>query len=177
MTKHHRDAEEITPQTGAVRDRETVIERECAGCGIRISYAGRGRRARYCSHACRQRAWALRTAERQLGTDTDPRPRVVREVVERERVVVRPGPVSGARLNVPAPSPPTPPTPPAPTRARDWAELLTALEEQLATPEHATARHHWEHRRLYAALAGVVTALGKAHPGGLDALAGSAGRR
>ncbi|MCC5581778.1 hypothetical protein IMZ11_39880 [Microtetraspora sp. AC03309] len=34
---------------------------ECQGCGAPIQRAGTGRRARYCSQACRQRAYRIRT--------------------------------------------------------------------------------------------------------------------
>ncbi|MGH3784739.1 MAG: hypothetical protein ACRDR6_10880 [Pseudonocardiaceae bacterium] len=125
-----------------------------------MTYAGRGRRARYCSQVCRQRAWAPRTAERQLGTEADARPRVVREIVDRERIVIRHDQTTAAdrpRINPPAPM--------ALMRAREWVALLAELEQQLVTAKHPLARQHWDHPRLYAALVHTVTALGHAHPG------------
>lgn len=151
---------------GAGRVRERVVSRECAACGRSVVYAGRGRPGRYCSAACRQRAWALRHAQQQLATGADPRPRVVREVVERttERVVVRPAPVTSYAVPGRAPT--------APVRARDWVAVLGELERQLGDPAHSLARQHWDHPRLYTALLHAVTALGQAHPGGLDQLTG-----
>lgn len=87
-----------------------VVARDCEACGRPIAYRGRGRRRRYCDTRCRQRAWALRTAERTLAAGTDPRPAV--EVVEQERVVQ----VS---------------TVVTPSGAREWASLLATLAAQL----------------------------------------------
>jgi hypothetical protein len=148
--------------------RERVVSRECAGCGKPVVYAGRGRPGRYCSAACRQRAWALRTAAGQLASGADPRPRVVREVVERttERVVVRAAPVTTYAVPARVVAAPTA----APERARDWEAVLAELAGQLGDPAHPVAAQHWGHPRLYAALVRVVAALGQAHPGGLDQL-------
>jgi hypothetical protein len=166
----NRTADESTSE----RVRERVVSRECAACGQPVVYAGRGRPGRYCSAACRQHGWALRKAEQQLTTGADPRPRVVREVVERttERVVVRRAPVTSYAVPVRASAAPA-----APVRPRDWVRLLGELEGQLGDPAHPLARQHWDHPRLYAALVRAVTALGQAHPGGLDALASPQARR
>ncbi len=93
----------------------------------------------------------------------------MREVVERttervvERVQVRAVPVAGIA---------TPATPNAPTNARGWQDLLGQLGAQLADERSPVAREHWQHRRLYGELVRAVTALGHAHPGGLDRLSG-----
>ena len=139
---------------------ERTTRRECGGCGTPLVYAGTGRPARFCSPSCRQRAWALRTAERTLRTDADPRPAVVHEVTERtvERAV-----------RVAAPSPAWSASS-APTRAREWTALLDQLTGLLANDSAAVTREHWHHVRLYDALLGSLTALGRAHPGGLDQL-------
>ena len=147
------------PDTVSVSERvtgERVVSRECAACGTPVAYSGRGRPGRYCSAACRQRGWALRTAAGQLAAGEDPRPRVVREVVERttERLVVR----AAAPAAVPE-------------RARDWEAVLGELAGQLGDPARPLACNHWDHPRLYAALGRALTALGQAHPGGLDQLA------
>ncbi len=128
-------------------------------------YRGTGRRGWYCSNTCRQRAWALRTAGEQLAAGQDPRPRVVREVVERvtERVQVRPVPIPGV-------TPPAPATSAVPTDARGWAALLGQLEQQLLDERSPIAGAHWNHRRVFEALVRASTALGRAHPGGLDQL-------
>jgi hypothetical protein len=154
---------------GAGRVRERVVSRECAACGTAVVYAGRGRPGRYCSAACRQRAWALRHAQQQLTTGADPRPRVVREVIERttERVVVRYAPVTSYAAPSRAPAAPA-----APVRARGWVAVLGELERQLGDPAHPLACQNWDHSRLYKALLHAVTALGQAHPGGLDQLTG-----
>jgi hypothetical protein len=144
---------------------ERVVERECEACGTRFEPPGRGRPARYCSARCRQRAWALRHAAEQLEKGDDPRPQVVREIVDRETVVVQAAPAS-----VPA-------TAIAPTRPRHWIGLLDELADQLADPGHAAAKEHWHHQKLYDSLVLAVAALGRAHPGGLDALASNTARR
>lgn len=139
---------------------ERVVERSCAGCSRTVIYGGRGRRPRYCSAACRQRAWALRQAERALGTSADPRPAVVREVVERvvERTVE-------ARVRDGAPA-----TVPTPTWVPGWEAQLEVLVVQLRDEAHPVAREHWRHARLLAALDQVLQALDAAHPGGLRQL-------
>nr|WP_157528632.1 hypothetical protein [Kibdelosporangium sp. MJ126-NF4] len=147
--------------------RERVVERECEACGTSFALSGQGRPPKYCSDACRQRAWALRQATRQLGRG-DPRPSVVREVVDRETVVVRARPAPISRLTAELIEP---------TTGRHWAELLERLTAQLADPKHVTATNHWHHQKLYTALVHAVTALGQAHPGGLDQLASTPSRR
>ena len=58
----------------------------CGWCGTEIIYAGRGRRPKWCSPACRHRAWEQRrAADSGLAAVT-----VVDRVVEVERVVTTP---------------------------------------------------------------------------------------
>lgn len=165
------EGETTSEQTLRERVTERVVARECAGCGTQFEYAGRGRRGLYCSPACRQRAWALRTAGEQLAAG-DPRPSVVREVVERttervvERVTVKPVPVAGLA----SPATPAPSVPAAPTDARGWVALLGQLEQQLLDERSPIAGAHWNHRKVFDALVRASTALGRAHPGGLDRL-------
>lgn len=130
---------------------EHLVARECGACGDPIPYAGRGRPPRYCGAACRQHAWALRRAEQSLTTGADPRPDVVRETRERR---IEPAP---------------PRTPQSP---REWADMVHALADQLADTSTDLHRQHWHHHRLYNALVRVTSALGTAHPGGLDELSG-----
>jgi hypothetical protein len=155
--------------TANTRTRDRVVSRECAFCGTPVVYGGRGRPSRYCSASCRHRAWAIRQAERQLAAGADPRPRVVREVIERttERVVVRRAPVTSWAVPVSAPATPAPAVP---ERARDWVPLLDELRGQLGDPTHTMSQAYWDHERLYQALLHAVTMLGQAHPGGLDRL-------
>jgi hypothetical protein len=152
--------------------RERLVSRECAGCGTTITYAGVGRRPRYCSPACRQRSWALRTAEKRLGTPADPRPTVVREVVETV-VRIKPPTLTQTYLEAKeaAERAAAAAAPSVPATAREWTLLLDQLATQLADPNGPLAREHWHHQRLYTAVIRVATALGKAHPGGLDVLA------
>lgn len=99
-------------QRGAA-ERERVVSIECAHCGRQIVYAGVGRRPRYCSPTCRSRGYELRQAAARLERG-DPTPHVVREVVERERVVERDRPV-----------------PAAPQLVAEWVPLLEQLERQV----------------------------------------------
>ncbi len=98
---------------------DRLIGRECHNCGAAIEVASTGRRPRYCSPACRQRAWALRQAAEQLGAG-NPRPTVVREVVARERVRTE---WKTQLVEVPKP----------PQRAEDWVEHLRHLNHQIGT--------------------------------------------
>ena len=155
---------------------ERVVERECVACGRAFRPARRGRPAVYCSAACRQRRWALRQAEQALGTAADRRPEVVREVVERvlqpERIVLVP---SGPAELSPAPTPPLAGAAGAdgvPVRSRGWVQLLAELVAQLDDPSSPVAREHWDHLRLFDALAEALAAMDRAHPGGLDGLEG-----
>lgn len=107
-----------------------LVSVECRGCGVPVSYAGTGRPPRYCSASCRHRAWALRNAEQSLSAGADPRPEVVREVVERR----------------------VEPSAPLPDRAREWERLLQALSAQLDDSEHRLHREHWHHRRVQKAV-------------------------
>lgn len=95
--------------------RERLISTQCRACGADIDYAGTGRRPFYCSAACRQRGWSLRQAGAQLDRG-DPRPEVVREVVERTRDVERVVPIE---------------RPARPQLAVDWIPLLEQLDRQI----------------------------------------------
>lgn len=139
-----------------VRVTERLVRRDCEACGEPIEYAGRGRRPRFCSNACRQHAWALRAAEARREAGSTPRPQVVREVVE--RTTERPVKVLQPR------------EPARPHTAREWVELLEELTAQLADERHQVRREHWHHRRLFAALDRAVETLNEATPGGLDRL-------
>lgn len=157
---------------------ERLVSRGCAGCGTTITYSGVGRRPRYCWAACRQRVWALRTAEKRLGTTADPRPAVVREVVER---VVRIAPPSLTQSYLDAKEAAeraaAAAAPRVPNTGRDWTLLLTALTDQLADDKHQVAREHWHHERLHTALMTALAALDGAHPGGLNQLRNRSRRR
>lgn len=98
---------------GKDRTHERLVSIECAHCGAVTAYRGSGRRPRYCSPTCRTRAWELRRATTRLERD-DPRPTVVREVVERhtERTV--------SVLT-------------RPRSVEDWVRLLGQLEHQVRT--------------------------------------------
>jgi hypothetical protein len=143
---------------------ERVVVRECAGCGREFRPARRGRPARYCSAACRQRGWALRQAERALGTSTDRRPTVVREVVERVLQPERVAPVAGPAISDDAASRSVPQC------AREWVQLLEQLAVQLGDESSPVAREHWHHRRLHDQLSRMHVLLAAAHPGGLERL-------
>ena len=130
--------------------RERVRERDCEMCAQRFTVGAKGRIPSYCSPACRQRAWALRRAGETLGRG-DPRPQVVREVVDRVEQVFTETPTEGFW----------------PSRARPWAEGLDQLAAQLTNPRSPLHREHWQHRRLNASLIRVLTALDQATPGGL----------
>ena len=162
MTKPANDPAEQADVVVSTRVTERIVERECDACGTRFEPVGRGRPPKYCSDPCRQRAWALREAARKLGQD-DPRPQVVREVVERATVVVRARPAPVTRLSAPT-------VLAEPTTGRGWVELLGVLAAQLQDPGHVTANNHWHHPKLYDALVHAMAALGRAHPGGLEQL-------
>jgi len=143
------------------RAREQLVSRECEACGSVFLYARTGRRGRFCSAACRQRAWALRQAERTLGTTADTRPKVVREVVERviEKPIEKPAP---------PPRPARPAEPPGtPDGAREWIAHLSLLANQLTDERSTVAREHWHHHRVLDILTTVTEYLDAAHPGGL----------
>jgi hypothetical protein len=80
---------------------------------------------------------------------------------------VKPVPVAGL---TPAPATSVPPAPEVPTDARGWVALLGQLERQLLDDGSPIAGAHWNHRKLFDAVVRVSTALGRAHPGGLDRL-------
>lgn len=157
MTTQYDDEDPDPEPTGSpVRVTERLLSRDCEACGEPSTYAGRGRRPRFCSNACRQHAWALRAADARRAEGTDPRPAVVREVIERttER------PVTVLQRREPA----------RPDSAREWADLLDTLTAQLSDEHHRVAREHWQHRRLFTALTRAADALVEATPGGLDHL-------
>lgn len=145
---------------------ERVMETVCPACGTTVVPSGRGRPARYCSQACRQKAWALRAAERALGTAADRRPTVIRDVIDRhtERVIERKAAVTEWAVAVNRSSTPGVP---APTDARGWVTLLTELAGQLADANSPVAAQHFNHARLEQALRRAYEALNAAHPGGL----------
>jgi hypothetical protein len=60
----------------------------------------------------------------------------------------------------------------APADVRAVLGQLAQLRVQLADPSSKATREHWRHQALYDALVLTVTALGKAHPGGLPVLSG-----
>jgi hypothetical protein len=92
----------------------------------------------------------------------------VEHVVEVERLVpVKPAVAPSA----------TPPRYAVPVDIGGWLTMLTELREQLQDDRGPLAREHWKHRHLYDALVRDVAALGRAHPGGLDALSNPRPRR
>ena len=138
---------------------ERLVSRTCGWCGELMVYGGRGRRPKYCSKSCKNRAWEVRSAERRLERDlaagaasAEP----VREVVSRPP---KPEPKP--------PAPPRPAAPRAPVRIADWVKLLAVLEEQLGGE---LGPKYWDHPKLLRSLNAVLSALDEAHPGGLDAL-------
>lgn len=161
----------MTETVGADQVVERPLARQCAACGGPIELRDTGRPPTYCSNACRQKAWALRAAERALGTPADTRPTVVREVVERATVGTQVRTRTQYQYLTPA-RPPAAGADDVPNRAREWTEQLAALADQLRDPDSTLAREHWQHRRLYDGLVAAMAALGQAHPGGLDRLAG-----
>lgn len=129
---------------------ERLESTECAACGEPVSYAGTGRRPRYCSASCRRTGWALHQAATRLGAGDDPRPSVVRETVTSERV--RTVKVAGR----------------APTGAGAWARQIPQLTRQLHDAESTTARETGKHHGVAAALLSALTALYESNPDGLD---------
>jgi hypothetical protein len=151
------------------------VARQCATCGGPIQLRDTGRPPTYCSNACRQKAWALRGAERALGTPADTRPAVVHEILERTtvRTVARTRTVYALYSTTPSPASAAPHAERGvPGRARDWIEQLAALTAQLRDPASPLARDHFDHRRLYTALEEAFAAVVDAHPGGRAGLLG-----
>ena len=146
--------------TGREQVREVVIERTCAWCGKAMTLTQQtGRPRKYCSKSCRNRASELRTVAPKLSWDmaagrvaTGP----VREIVERTVTTT---------LDTAPPRPLA--VQYAPGNAKEWQRELRLLAIQLLDPRTNTAREHWEHSRLLAALQDVLAALNHAHPGGL----------
>ncbi|WP_044888711.1 hypothetical protein [Frankia torreyi] len=126
----------------------------CVVCGAELAVASTGRPRRYCSGACRTRAWAAR----RYATPAPTAP-----------VDVAPAPAGGAPDDrhvtiVPGDEP----APVGARTARQWAAVLDELSaELLAGP---LGRRHYDHRHLYAALLRAYGALDHAHPGGIDDL-------
>ncbi len=137
---------------------ERLVSRTCGWCGELMVYRGVGRRPKYCSKSCKNRAWEVRSAQRRLDRDiaagtasTEP----VREVVSRPP---KPEPKAPA---------PRQAAPRAPVRIADWVKLLAVLEEQL---HGELGPKYWDHPKLLKSLNSVLGALDQATPGGLDAL-------
>ncbi|MDR8415067.1 hypothetical protein MTP10_40850 [Nonomuraea sp. 3-1Str] len=146
--------------TLSTRVQQRLQSRTCGWCGSLIPYSGRGRPPTYCSKAHRNRAWEVRTAEARLQRDiataaatAEPVREVITETVTHTQTRVQ------TRLDR---------RPPA--TARGWVEHLNELTRQL--DDDQLGREHWNHARLYRALADAVNALDRAHPGGLDRLLG-----
>lgn len=116
------DDSDQSPPAGA---RERLISTQCRVCATPVAPAETGRRPRYCSPGCRQRAWSLRQAAKQLDRG-DPLPTVVREVVERTVEVERPAP------ELPVPS--------RPRVVGDWVPLLEELERQVREDPRSLVR-------------------------------------
>ncbi|MFD2471177.1 hypothetical protein [Amycolatopsis silviterrae] len=134
--------EQDKPEAGASVSRERLLSAECRCCGAAVEVAGTGRRPRYCSAACRQKAWALRKAAEQLGQDP-PGPAVVREVVARERTRT----VREVR---------------APRHVAEWIDHLHALHLQLLAAEARGRTGEWVlHQDLAAMLSVTLAALGR----------------
>jgi endogenous inhibitor of DNA gyrase (YacG/DUF329 family) len=151
---------------------ERVVETTCPACGEKVvPTRGPGRPSRYCSAACRQEAWALRAAERKLGTKADRRPTVIRDVIDRhtERVIERAKPVTTYGVSTYGTSP-TFDAADAPTNGRGWMMLLAVLEQQLADPASKVSTEYFHHKRLAAALDSAYRTLGNATPGGPEHL-------
>ncbi len=151
-----------------------MVSRTCGWCGKEIDLRGRrGRPPKYCGKKHRNKAYEVRSAEARLGRElaagtlaADP----VREVVDREiRIevpVIRTVEVA-ARHPMPSARPADPMSSTGtPATARGWQDHLAALEEQI----RSGGIRHYDHRRVYAALGRVASAIDAAHPGGLTAL-------
>lgn len=136
-----------------------MVKQQCEQCGQWFEPTGLGRPPKYCTDACRQRAWALRTAARALQAEQDPRPKVVERVVQVE--VKRPIPAEPAAV---------PLHQAVPVDVDGWLYMLARLREQLEDDRGKLAHEHWKHRALFDGIVLASTALGHAHPGGLDAL-------
>ncbi|MEV3986906.1 hypothetical protein [Nonomuraea sp. NPDC049758] len=150
-----------THEVERVEIRDRLQGRTCAWCATYISYSGRGRPPRYCSKSCRNRAWEVRTAERRLQRDIATaavRAEPVREVHTQTTVRTR------TRVEIRVERRP-------PATAQDWVKHLAALTDQLRAGG-SLAPQHWHHNKLYNALMKALMAVGEAHPGGLDRLAG-----
>lgn len=135
-------------------DPTTVLPavRICAGCGEGFQPRRRGRPGRYCRAACRQRAWALRQAEAELLADG----------IELPAAAGKASAAAAGKASAAAGPAAVPP------RAREWVELLGALEAQLLDQDSALARRPWEHVQIYDALGRALAALAACTPGGLD---------
>ncbi len=102
------------PASGAAVER--VLQASCAWCGTAIEVKPRGRRPRFCSQACRQRDYELRTAAARYGADVAAG-RIHQEPAERviERTVLAKHP----------------------TRPADWEAALAELAAQVFAPTYA----------------------------------------
>jgi len=121
----------------------------CEVCGAELVSARTGRPRRYCSPACRTRAWAIRRYS--TGATS-----VVDEGGQAPAVDDPPG---GRHVTT---------VPPGLRTAREWAALLDELSAELVAGP--LGRQHYDHRHVYAALMRAYGALDHAHPGGIDEL-------
>jgi endogenous inhibitor of DNA gyrase (YacG/DUF329 family) len=106
------------PAAGGVVER--VARTPCAWCGGAVEVKPRGRRPRFCSQACRQRDYELRTAAARYGADLAAG-RIAAEPAERviERTVLAKHP----------------------SRPAEWVAALAELAEQLRTGRIDPAHH------------------------------------
>jgi endogenous inhibitor of DNA gyrase (YacG/DUF329 family) len=113
------------PASGAAIKR--ILQAPCAWCGRAIEVKPRGRRPRFCSQACRQRDYELRTAAGRYGADAAAG-RIAAEPAERviERTLLAKHP----------------------TRPADWEKALAELAEQIRASRIDPAHHE----RIRAAL-------------------------
>jgi hypothetical protein len=142
-------AGEARPRPGEVTER--VVQVPCGWCSAAIPVNHwPGRRRRYCTQSCRQRAYELRTAAARYGADLAAG-RIAVEPAERviERTVLAP----------------------YPTRPADWIAALEALAEQLRSGQLDPAQHD----QLRLALQPVLAALDS--PVAQDTGAGGPGQR
>ena len=177
MDEHHGDGQdppEVDPQgrpyVGKARVTQTtrrrLVSRTCAWCGEPVPYSGKGRPAKYCSKAHRNRAWEVRTArqrqerDREAGTaapEQEPVREVVRETVTRTAT-------RSARIEVPRPYPVERPA--RPDKAREVADYL----DQVAAAVRSRKIMHFEHQRIMRSVRRLLAAIDDTHPGGLERL-------
>jgi endogenous inhibitor of DNA gyrase (YacG/DUF329 family) len=110
---------------------------ECATCGGRVAYAGKGRPPRYCSASCRRTGWALDRATARLDHG-DPRPQVMRQTVTREQM--RP-----------------------PSSVGEWGQTLPQLTRHLRDTRGQNTGTVADYHRLAAELLTALSALRDTH--------------